>query len=132
MPLVAPDTNFLEHRKATLGDRYAIQRELGRGGMTTVYLVNDLKHDREIALKVLHPQVTVTLGTYRFLLGGSSAVIATRWPVGAASATLSAHVHAFARGGAPLCRSPHDARLALRRDPATSHPFYWASHVPLH
>jgi eukaryotic-like serine/threonine-protein kinase len=62
-----PNTNVLEHLKAALSDRYAVQREIGRGGMATVYLANDLKHDREIAVKVLHPQVTVTLGADRFL-----------------------------------------------------------------
>ena len=62
-----PDTNVPEYLRAALGDRYAIQRELGRGGMAVVYLANDLKHDREIALKVLHPEVTATLGTDRFL-----------------------------------------------------------------
>lgn len=61
------DTNSLERLKAALADRYAIQRELGRGGMATVYLANDLKHDRDIAIKVLHPEVTVTLGSDRFL-----------------------------------------------------------------
>jgi serine/threonine-protein kinase len=60
------DSN-VEHLKASLADRYAIQRELGRGGMATVYLANDLKHDREIALKVLHPEVSFSLGTDRFL-----------------------------------------------------------------
>jgi serine/threonine-protein kinase len=57
----------LEHLKASLTDRYAIQRELGRGGMATVYLARDLKHDRDIALKVLHPDVSLSLGTDRFL-----------------------------------------------------------------
>src|SRR5687768_13696725 len=67
MSMVTFDTNILERLKAALGDRYVIQRELGRGGMATVYLANDLKHDRGIALKVLHPEVTVTLGSGRFL-----------------------------------------------------------------
>src|SRR5678815_5698720 len=52
---------------AALAARYVIQRELGRGGMATVYLAHDLKHDRGIALKVLHREVTVTLGSDRFL-----------------------------------------------------------------
>ncbi len=38
-----------------LRDRYLIERELGRGGMATVFLAHDLKHDRKVALKVLHP-----------------------------------------------------------------------------
>ena len=65
-----PDTTALERLTAALRDRYAIQRELGRGGMATVYLANDLKHDREIAVKVLHPEVTATLGSDRFLRAG--------------------------------------------------------------
>ena len=50
-----------------LRDRYALERELGRGGMATVYLARDLRHDRPVALKVLHPELAVTLGPERFL-----------------------------------------------------------------
>ncbi|HEU4588024.1 MAG TPA: protein kinase [Gemmatimonadales bacterium] len=50
-----------------LCDRYALERELGRGGMATVYLARDLKHDRLIALKVLRPELADTLGAERFL-----------------------------------------------------------------
>jgi eukaryotic-like serine/threonine-protein kinase len=49
-----------------LRDRYVLERELGRGGMATVYLARDLKHDRSIALKVLHPELAATLGPERF------------------------------------------------------------------
>lgn len=52
---------------AALGDRYAIDRELGRGGMATVYLARDLKHDRLVALKVLKPQLAAAVGAERFL-----------------------------------------------------------------
>jgi serine/threonine-protein kinase len=52
---------------AALADRYALERELGRGGMATVYLAQDLKHDRPVALKVLHPEIAAGLGTERFL-----------------------------------------------------------------
>jgi tetratricopeptide (TPR) repeat protein len=52
---------------AALADRYRIERELGRGGMATVYLAQDLKHDRPVALKVLHPEIAAGLGTERFL-----------------------------------------------------------------
>ena len=38
-----------------LAERYAVEREIGRGGMATVYLARDLKHDRNVAIKVLHP-----------------------------------------------------------------------------
>jgi tRNA A-37 threonylcarbamoyl transferase component Bud32 len=50
-----------------LQDRYRIERELGRGGMATVYLAQDLKHDRRVALKLLHPELATTLGPERFL-----------------------------------------------------------------
>ena len=49
-----------------LRDRYVIERELGRGGMATVYLAHDLRHDRPVALKVLHPELAETLGPERF------------------------------------------------------------------
>jgi serine/threonine protein kinase len=49
-----------------LRDRYAIQRELGRGGMATVYLARDLRHDRQVALKVLRQELAGSLGPERF------------------------------------------------------------------
>src|SRR5215213_10102148 len=51
----------------TFADRYAIERELGRGGMATVYLADETKHDRKVAIKVLRPEVAATLGAERFL-----------------------------------------------------------------
>ncbi|MHC4109355.1 MAG: protein kinase domain-containing protein, partial [Planctomycetota bacterium] len=50
-----------------LADRYRIERELGRGGMATVYLAEDLKHHRQVAIKVLKPELTASLGAERFL-----------------------------------------------------------------
>ncbi|HEY8166580.1 MAG TPA: protein kinase [Gemmatimonadaceae bacterium] len=50
-----------------MSDLYAIDRELGRGGMATVYLAQDSKHDRTVALKVLHPDLAASLGPERFL-----------------------------------------------------------------
>jgi Tol biopolymer transport system component len=49
-----------------LVQRYVLDRELGHGGMATVYLARDLKHDRPVALKVLHPHLAATLGPERF------------------------------------------------------------------
>lgn len=49
------------------GSAYAIDRELGRGGMATLYLAQDAKHDRMVALKVLHPELAASLGPERFL-----------------------------------------------------------------
>jgi len=50
-----------------LADRYRIERELGQGGMATVYLAEDLKHDRKVALKVLKPELAAVLGADRFV-----------------------------------------------------------------
>jgi eukaryotic-like serine/threonine-protein kinase len=52
--------------REALADHYAFERELGRGGMATVYLARDLRHDRPVALKVLHPEIAATLGAERF------------------------------------------------------------------
>jgi tRNA A-37 threonylcarbamoyl transferase component Bud32 len=51
----------------SLADRYTIQRELGQGGMATVYLAHDLRHDRKVAIKVLRPELSAILGAERFL-----------------------------------------------------------------
>ena len=59
--------HLLERLKSALGDRYAVESEIGRGGMATVFLAEDLKHGRKVALKVLHPELTASLGTDRFL-----------------------------------------------------------------
>jgi len=53
--------------KSALAGRYTLERELGRGGMATVYLAADLKHHRKVALKVLHPELAAVLGAERFL-----------------------------------------------------------------
>src|SRR5678809_619450 len=50
-----------------LADRYRIEREIGTGGMATVYLARDLRHDRDVAIKVLHPDLAAALGADRFL-----------------------------------------------------------------
>ena len=60
-----PDT--IDRLTAALADRYAIERELGAGGMATVYLAEDLKHHRNVAVKVLRPELTAVLGAERFL-----------------------------------------------------------------
>ena len=52
---------------AALEGRYAIERELGEGGMATVYLADDLKHERKVALKVLKPELAAVVGAERFL-----------------------------------------------------------------
>jgi serine/threonine-protein kinase len=59
--------DLLERLKAALADRYTIERELGSGGMATVYLAHDLKHDRKVALKVMRSELSAILGGERFL-----------------------------------------------------------------
>ncbi len=58
---------LLDRLKAALADRYAIQEEIGAGGMATVYLAEDLKHERQVAVKVLRPELAAALGPERFL-----------------------------------------------------------------
>jgi serine/threonine protein kinase len=60
-------TDDIERIQAALADRYAIERGLGSGGMATVYLARDLKHGRQVAVKVLRPEVAVAVGSDRFL-----------------------------------------------------------------
>jgi pimeloyl-ACP methyl ester carboxylesterase len=57
----------LEHLTAVLGGRYHVERELGVGGMATVYLARDIKHDRHVAIKLLRPELSHSLGPERFL-----------------------------------------------------------------
>ena len=52
---------------AALADRYRLERELGAGGMATVYLAEDVRHRRKVAVKVLHPELSAVLGPERFL-----------------------------------------------------------------
>ncbi len=60
-------TDAVARLTASLADRYRIERELGAGGMATVYLAHDLKHDRPVAIKVLHPELAAVIGAERFL-----------------------------------------------------------------
>jgi serine/threonine-protein kinase len=57
-----------ERLTAASADRYRIERELGAGGMATVYLAGDLKHQRKVALKVLRPELAAVLGAERFVV----------------------------------------------------------------
>jgi serine/threonine-protein kinase len=58
---------LFKHLQSAFADRYTLERELGRGGMATVYLAQDRKHHRRVALKVLHPELAYALGADRFL-----------------------------------------------------------------
>jgi serine/threonine-protein kinase len=70
IPLTTPKDDTLTDVAArfrdALHDRYALEREIGRGGMATVYLARDVKHKRLVALKVLHPELAAALGSERF------------------------------------------------------------------
>ncbi|HSG48114.1 MAG TPA: serine/threonine-protein kinase, partial [Longimicrobiales bacterium] len=57
----------LQRLTAALSDRYTIEREVGQGGMATVYLAHDVRHDRRVALKVLRPELAAVVGGERFL-----------------------------------------------------------------
>jgi serine/threonine-protein kinase len=58
---------LLDSLRDALADRYAVERELGRGGMATVFLAEDRKHRRPVAIKVLHSELAAALGAERFL-----------------------------------------------------------------
>jgi serine/threonine-protein kinase len=61
-------SSIIDSLRSALAERYRIERELGAGGMATVYLAHDLKHDRKIALKVLKPELAAVLGAERFVV----------------------------------------------------------------
>ena len=63
-------TSFMhtaEQLSAALAGRYVVEHQIGEGGMATVYLARDIKHDRKVALKVLKPELGAVLGVERFL-----------------------------------------------------------------
>jgi serine/threonine-protein kinase len=66
-----PEWNWMaetvDRLKDALSSRYTIERELGSAGMATVYLAEDLKHHRKVAVKVLRPDLAAALGPDRFL-----------------------------------------------------------------
>lgn len=63
---------------SALADRYRLEHELGAGGMATVYLAADLKHDRKVAIKVLKPDLAAVLGGERFVTEMTDADV-SRW-----------------------------------------------------
>src|SRR4051812_36436105 len=65
--LRSPTMDVLDHIRSAVADRYRIERELGAGGMATVYLAEDLKHKRKVAVKVLKPELAAGLGGERFV-----------------------------------------------------------------
>ncbi len=61
-------SEIADRLRSALADRYAIEREIGAGGMATVYLAHDIKHDRKVAVKILRPELSAILGAERFLV----------------------------------------------------------------
>src|SRR5690349_16823463 len=60
-------SDILTRLSTALESRYQVSRQIGAGGMATVYLAHDVKHDRDVAIKVLHPDLAAALGAERFL-----------------------------------------------------------------
>lgn len=60
-------TNLTDRIRAALLGRYDIEREIGHGGMATVFLARDPRHDRQVAVKVLEPELAASIGSERFL-----------------------------------------------------------------
>ena len=60
-------TDPLDRLRSALGDRYELERQVGEGGMAVVYRAKDLKHERNVAIKVLRQELSVSLGADRFL-----------------------------------------------------------------
>jgi len=60
-------TPVIDRLTSALTDRYRVEREIGAGGMATVYLAHDLRHERDVAIKVLHPDLGAAFGGERFL-----------------------------------------------------------------
>jgi serine/threonine protein kinase len=92
-----------------LADRYVIERELGAGGMATVYLAHDVRHDRKVALKVLRPEPSAILGGERFL--------AEIWTTGSPTCARSSRGEADRAACASPSAVPRPARRHARPVP---------------
>ena len=66
-PPGAPLSDVAERLRVALAARYTVERELGAGGMATVYLAEDVRHRRKVALRVLRPELAAVLGAERFV-----------------------------------------------------------------
>jgi serine/threonine-protein kinase len=64
---VVGSADLVARLSTALAERYRIEREIGSGGMATVYLAHDIRHARQVAIKVLHPELSAALGAERFL-----------------------------------------------------------------
>src|SRR5437879_5930189 len=109
----------LEDLSAALGERYTIDRVLGRGGMATVYVAEDLRHSRQVAIKVLRPDVEAAIGAERFLREITIAARLTHPHVlplldsGQAAGSLD-YLMPYVRGESLRQRLAREGRLALK------------------
>src|SRR6202521_518630 len=104
--------------RSALSGSYTLERELGRGGMATVFLAQDTKHHRPVALKVLHPELAATLGSERFLREIQIAArlqhphILPLYDSGQAD-TLLYYVMPYVEGESPRDRLNHEKQLPV-------------------
>jgi len=111
-------TDLQDRLTTALAARYAIERELGRGGMATVFLARDLAHDRDVALKVLHPDLAVAVGADRFRREIDIAArldhphILSLWDSGEAAGSLY-YVMPYLRGESLRARIDREQQLAV-------------------
>jgi serine/threonine-protein kinase len=104
-----------------LRDRYRLERELGHGGMGAVYLAEDIRHHRKVAVKVLRPDIAASLGTERFLReiearrGCSTRRSCRKMTV--AGGRLGVLYHALRRGRVVADRLARQGELPVRRPP---------------
>ena len=96
-----------------LADRYRIERELGQGGMATVYLAEDLKHGRKVAIKVLHPELSAVIGSDRFLA-----------EIRVTASLQHPHILGLIDSGT-VSLTTHDSRLADDSRPPTADLLYY-------
>src|SRR5881628_375103 len=111
-------SDLLESLRQALADRYTVERELGSGGMATVFLAEDVKHRRPVAIKVLHAELAAALGAERFLREIEIAArlqhphILPLYDSGAAGGLLY-YVMPFVEGESLRDRLRREGRLAL-------------------
>lgn len=107
-------SNAAARLAGVLADQYHIERELGAGGMATVYVAEDLKHHRRVAIKVLRPNLAQALGAVRFLREESSRDGAGRTPTSTGTAQYRGMVRYRAgscSAGVSVTDSHHELRV---------------------
>ena len=106
--------DLLDRLKTALADRYAIEQEIGAGGMATVYLAEDLKLHRKVAVKVLRPELAAVLGAERFVQENINGVPGSL-PGGGGWSVCWSWVGRWVDGfGAGVCALAPDSRFVTR------------------